>query len=557
MYISKKSSTFALDLTSKVCTMFKLLALRVLDGCDKHIRKCLKSNVYYYFCNDFRFEVSGKVYRRNKYAEPLPKDFFRLPDFDPDFPTDSTCPTINLNAIVGKNGDGKSSIVELVIRMINDYVAKKQKDKTGFREGNKLFLIEDINAELYFQVDTTIYKLHISDDIHDVKKIAEITDAPFFDITEQDAPSEVFASIYTFVSNYSHYAYNIYDFEREWNKPSKELNTEIEKNNACWLFHIFHKNDGYSTPISLHPYRESGIINMNKETRLSKQRLLYLFIKSSDANNGFRNILEGKTAEGLRLIPRTDSKLHDRSILGHFIQYEQEDTSLDWAIPHLEELAQDLVSAPNRQEYEFKYLKNTYFSKITKALRYIIDGSGCKETYAGQYQEFLTLALEWLDRNFLSKSDYLRDSAVNSNLTSYINAVREIRRLTLCDNIDAYLPSELDIKRYEVFRRYNIKQLARLRTIYDIAQLHKYDTRICFPQTSQADNNSANQCRCYMIYKAISIFETYPNYIEIHKKYRKVSNATPCIEYPQAELKELWLVLKKDTSHVTRKYRQA
>lgn len=53
---------------------------------------------------------------------------------------------------------------------------------------------------------------------------------------------------YTFVSNYSLYAYN-----------SLELNKEYTDDNQCWIEKIFHKNDGYQTPIVLNPYRKKVI----------------------------------------------------------------------------------------------------------------------------------------------------------------------------------------------------------------------------------------------------------------------------------------------------------
>ncbi len=531
--------------------MFKLLALRVLDGCDKHIRKCLKSNVYYYFCTDFRFEFTEKIYRRDKYSKSLPEYFFSIPTLNSSIPESAVSPVINVNAIVGKNGDGKSTIVELVVRMINDYVAKRQKQNIEFNEGRELLIVGDVNAELYLQLDSSIYKLLVTNEIHVVKKIANITEEYSFNIIDEEAPTDIFSSIYTFVSNYSHYAYNIFDFEREWNKPRKELSTEDEMNEACWLFHVFHKNDGYSTPISLHPYRKSGIIDINKEAKLSKQRLLYLFINSSNDENSFRNIIEGQKASALRLKEAKGIKLQDRSIIDHFKQYEKEDTSLSWIIDPIEVFAEDIKINPHRNEFELKKMKSKYFDVVSNVLKYVIDGEGCESPI--EYQSYLLNAFEWLGDNFLSNSDYLRDSMEQSNITQYFDNIYDIWANIKCKNHHLYLPKEEDKTRYSVCRRYNIRQLARLRTIYDIAKLHQFDPELCF---SQNELSPANKCRLYMIYKTISIFETYPEYTAIHKKYIKKDGMSSCIEYYMDELNELWDHLIHDKSHITRKYRQ-
>ena len=89
--------------------MFKLIAIRPLKGCAPHIKKCLKEGVFYYFCDDYRIDESlGVVRRRSQNLEPLADDFFL------------GRPRVNINAIVGKNGDGKSTLVELMIRMVNN-----------------------------------------------------------------------------------------------------------------------------------------------------------------------------------------------------------------------------------------------------------------------------------------------------------------------------------------------------------------------------------------------------------------------------------------------------
>lgn len=54
-----------------------------------------------------------------------------------------------------------------------------------------------------------------------------------------------------------------------------KIYTTEQKN---WLNGIFHKNDGYQTPIVLAPFRNEGNININTENLLARERLLSLII---------------------------------------------------------------------------------------------------------------------------------------------------------------------------------------------------------------------------------------------------------------------------------------
>lgn len=95
--------------------MFKIIAIRVLPGCAEYIRKCLGVNQYYYLCNDYSVSENGSVItRRSENIAPLADDFFALSE------THSMGVGLNFSAIVGMNGDGKSLLVELIIRLLNN-----------------------------------------------------------------------------------------------------------------------------------------------------------------------------------------------------------------------------------------------------------------------------------------------------------------------------------------------------------------------------------------------------------------------------------------------------
>ena len=85
--------------------MFKLIALKPLQGCRKSALKCLEEGSMYYFCNEYTITEDG-IMLRDDYVRPLPEDFFSVGE--------RSSLQINISAIVGMNGDGKSTLVELI-----------------------------------------------------------------------------------------------------------------------------------------------------------------------------------------------------------------------------------------------------------------------------------------------------------------------------------------------------------------------------------------------------------------------------------------------------------
>lgn len=87
---------------------FKLLAIRPLEGCNKKFLKNLKVNQVYQFYNDYKFhfidnDENKEVLKIEKLEQAVPENFFGNDNLK-----------INISAIVGKNGSGKSSLVELL-----------------------------------------------------------------------------------------------------------------------------------------------------------------------------------------------------------------------------------------------------------------------------------------------------------------------------------------------------------------------------------------------------------------------------------------------------------
>ena len=253
--------------------MLKILAIQVLKGCEDYIIRCLEPGMMYYLCYDYDISQSldgvWEVFKQDAYINNVDEKFFRI---KPDSKLN-----INVSAIVGANGSGKSTIVELILRMLNNCAIKY-----GITaEDAQLEYVEGVHARLFYQTGSQICCLSVEGgkETVSVKEIAAIERNTIIpsgkELAAKDLKGHFF---YTLVSNYSHYAYNTYDFKQEWNKQTDE--------NTCWLKWLFHKNDGYQTPITLHPFRDQGTISIQREKNLSNQRLLYFFINYAKQNKG-------------------------------------------------------------------------------------------------------------------------------------------------------------------------------------------------------------------------------------------------------------------------------
>ena len=96
---------------------FKLLAIRPLEGCEKHILNNLQKDQFYFFDDSYEQYDSYDFIRKKENYNELNPEFY----YGKNENTESTLQSININAIVGKNGSGKSSIIEFLLRSLNNF----------------------------------------------------------------------------------------------------------------------------------------------------------------------------------------------------------------------------------------------------------------------------------------------------------------------------------------------------------------------------------------------------------------------------------------------------
>lgn len=244
---------------------FVICAIRILDDCSPEIRKVLKEEWYI---------LNGCCY--------VNKNTNNLELIKEDDLTGFFGPGINVSAIVGMNGSGKSSLLELIYRIVNNLGCLLTKGKRR-RAAEQMYFVEGLYAELYYKVNGRLGVISCKGDnvsfgyCGDVFVTLRAFDGlnPSRDTVKMEdfvkwAKESLF---YTIVTNYSMQAFCSQDFDSE---PCYILDKKREKQpveDCIWIDGLFHKNDGYMSPIVLNPYRDGGTVDMAKEHRLTKYRL--------------------------------------------------------------------------------------------------------------------------------------------------------------------------------------------------------------------------------------------------------------------------------------------
>ena len=253
--------------------MFHISEIYVFGDCEQSLRKNLQTD---------------KPYTFERMEQP---DFFAR--------------GISVNAIVGKNGSGKSSLLEIVFRLLNNlsYVLLYHIQRPG---ADSLHYVYGLHARMDYVINEKRFAIICADDDTTWMEGDEILFSatvgkeglkvkfPYDtgEIAIEDFEQLTQNLFYTIVVNYSIQAYVSQDYLGEKILQKKQKAGVAKRPEEAWINRLFHKNDGYMCPIVLNPYRDKGKLDMNIEMRLTQQRteamLIFYKRKGIDFIDGYR-----------------------------------------------------------------------------------------------------------------------------------------------------------------------------------------------------------------------------------------------------------------------------
>lgn len=289
------------------------------------ILKGLQEDCWYFLYDGYTITDGEIVYQKT----PVPENLYR-PNRYARLET-ANAVAIDICAIVGENGAGKSSLVDIFIRVVNNLAAYVIGEKFAFPKAEHLHFIEDVFAEVYIEINQSIFCIQSDKDSVSVKEYVEVergscvykkeVENKLNGIVDNGTICEkhkehyqLLARLcYNIVLNYSLHSYNSIAYEDEdtfadketriridgiergmyrpdfmfdKKKQKKQLTTLLFKKNFSegfsWISGVFHKNDGFQSPLVITPKREYGFIDINNENALSEERLLtLLFIENN------------------------------------------------------------------------------------------------------------------------------------------------------------------------------------------------------------------------------------------------------------------------------------
>ncbi|RRA96511.1 AAA family ATPase [Paenimyroides viscosum] len=405
---------------------FKLLAIRPLEGCEENILNNLQVNKFYFFDDSYKqYKDHDFIIKKENYNELNP-DFY----YSKNENTESTLQSININAIVGKNGSGKSSIIEFLLRLLNNFFK-------GIDENNKLeklICVEGIVGELYILQDEKLYKIYINFSINKYKEdaknkkneireyinVLEIPQIISGKVLENDGfknqsyknekysvknetKFKVDDYFFTMYVNYSLYGLDEKDFEDDG-----FIYDNRNKVNVSWLNKIFHKNDGYQTPVVIHPYRESAMIDVRREKELMKQRLSALIF----TNEEYRTVIPQYSFDEIRFRLKAETAL-DHFLIYQFEKQEEDKATLDiFPINISKNIINEKIGFLSKWIDDNIVLVN-YFNKKIKEIT-----EGEKKTY--DIKIYLYAAYAFLYDIEVRKDEDIDSEDINKPFLSYI-----------------------------------------------------------------------------------------------------------------------------------------
>ena len=466
---------------------FRIIAVRVLLGCDASIRRALHEEETYFLYNDYEDVIDENgtwqgIRKNETLNERIALDFFRIPINDK---RKNQSPVVSVSAIVGKNGDGKSSLVELILRIMNNFGVQH-----GFKiDQESLAHVNGVEAILYYELNGQLYTIECSHETVKTSFVQENADKESLKLHEKEL-------FYTIVANYSIYAYN-----------AKHLLHEVEEDDECWINGVFHKNDSYQTPLVLNPMRTQGNFDINKEEDLCRQRLMSIYSDLGDDEEA-RRINGNKTAAGFAFNLEDKSKLETVTLKRYF-QKTWKSTTLNVKTAGIEKYLKP-SNSPLKELVEMELSDQvTFWAKY--------------EDKWDKYDGLFKLASKVVQEVY--EDNEAEDDEVETDLKRYLRTAKEGFERFVDDSDERKQALHSIAKVESVCGKMTGLHFQRLVLIIDVCELwaghtwfnkRRFDTAIKQYTNGQGGQSiERRQALLYVIYKTINIFSQYKRFQDI------------------------------------------